>query len=88
MLVLFLRFPRVSEVYLEKLTVLNSVPPFSSLKPNKKAIPAYPERVLKGFLAYFQLICNVWGQRGRAPKVPTSCDDVVMSYTTTPPTPL
>ena len=53
MLVLFLRFPRVSEVYLEKLTVLNSVPPFSSLKPNKKAIPAYPERVLKGFSSLF-----------------------------------
>ena len=44
------------------------------------------ERVLKGFLAYFQLICIVWGQKGRTPKVPTSCDDVVTSYTTVPPT--
>ena len=48
---LFLRFPHVSEVYLEKLTVPDSVPHSTLLKPNKKAVPAYPERVLKSFLA-------------------------------------
>ena len=48
---LFLRFPHVSEVYLEKLTVSDGVPPSTLLKPNKKAVPAYPERILKGFLA-------------------------------------
>ena len=48
---LFLRFPHVSEVYLEKLTVSNSVPPSTLLKANKKAVPSYPGRVLKGFLA-------------------------------------
>ena len=59
---LFLRFLHVSEVYLEKLTVSDSVPPSTLLKPYKKAIPAYPERVLTGFLpAPFQLIGNVQG---------------------------
>ena len=48
---LSLRFPHVSEVYLEKLKVSDSVPPLTLLKPNKKAVPAYPERVLRGFLA-------------------------------------
>ena len=52
-LVLFLHFPHISEIYLEKLTVSNSVLPLTLPKPNKKAIPAYPEGVLKGFLAYF-----------------------------------
>ena len=48
---LFLRFPHDSEVYLEKLTVSDSLPPSTLLKPNKKAVPVYPERVLKGFRA-------------------------------------
>ena len=69
---LFLRFPHVSEVHNEKLTVSNGVPPSSLLVPNKKAIPAYPERVLRGFPAYFQLIGNVEGPRGQFMNAPIS----------------
>ena len=38
----------------------------------KIAIPDYPERVLKGSKAYFQLIGNVQGLRGHAVKVQPS----------------
>ena len=38
----------------------------------KKAIPAYPERVLTGFPASFQLISNVQGLRGRFVKTRAS----------------
>ena len=69
---LFLRFLHVSEVYHEKLTVSNDVPSLTSLVPNKKAILAYPEPVLKGFPAYFQLIGNVQVQRGRFVNFPST----------------
>ena len=38
----------------------------------ERAIPAYPERVLTGFSAPFQLIGNAQGLRGRPVKAPTS----------------
>ena len=69
---LFLRFPHVSEVYNEKLTVSDGVPPFSLIVPKRKTVPAYPERVLKGFPAYFQLISNVQGLRGQFVNARTS----------------
>ena len=69
---LFLRFPHVSEVYNEKLTVSNGVPPFSLTVPNRHTIPAYPGRVLKGFPACFQLVSNVQGLRGQFVNARTS----------------
>ena len=65
---LFRRFLHVSEVYHEKLTVSNGVPPLTLLVPNKKAIPAYPEPVLN----YFQLIGIVQGPRGQFVNAPTT----------------